>query len=428
MEIAVIGGGTTGLTAALRLAQKGHHVTVFEKEKQIGGLASSFKPEDWDWPVERYFHHYFTSDKTLKNLVRELKLTKKLFYLKPKTSVYLEGQIFRFDNPQSLFSFPKLNLIDKLRTGLTTLFLKLNPFWQPLQKISAADFIQKTMGKNAFRLIWQPLLQGKFGVFADQIPASWFWARIKKRSFALGYFIGGSETLLNALAEKIRKTGGKVLLNQTVTRIQKDKSGFTLYLQGQPANLKFDKVVATVPPTVLAKIAPELSLADKKTLNSLKSLGSLCLVLALKESFLTEGTYWLNINDHRFPFVVVVEHTNLIDKKHFQKNTLLYVGSYYPITHPFFHQNKNTLWQKFLPYLKEINPVFDFDRNLLRFWLFKDDYAQPVVLGNHSPNLLPITTSISGLYWASLHHVYPQDRGVNYAIALGEKVANEILS
>jgi len=428
MEIAVVGGGATGLVAALRLTQKGYRVTVFEKENQLGGLASSFKAEGWDWPVERYFHHYFVSDKALKGLARELKLEKKLFYLEPKTSVYLEDQIFRFDNPQSLLSFPKLNLIDKLRTGLTTLFLKLNPFWQPLQDISAAEFIQKTMGKNTFRLIWQPLLQSKFGAFADQIPASWFWTRLKKRSFALGYFIGGSETLFGALSDKIRENGGQILLGQAVTRIQKTATGFTLYLQGQPSKLKFDKVIATVPPADLVKIAPDLSVADKKALNSLKGLGSLCLILSLKESFLTEGTYWLNINDRRFPFVAVVEQTNLVAKKHYQDQTLLYVGGYYPTTHPFFQQNKTALWQKFLPYLKEINPVFDFDRNLLRLWLFKDGYTQPVVLLNQSGKPPPITTSIPGLYWACLHHVYPEDRGVNYAILLGEKVTNEAIA
>jgi protoporphyrinogen oxidase len=428
MEIAVVGGGPTGLVAALRLAQKGHSVTVFEKENQLGGLASSFKADGWDWPAERYFHHYFISDEAIKKLARELNLEKKLFYLKPKTSVYLNGKILRFDNPQSLLLFPYLGLIDKFRTGLTILFLKLNPFWQPLQNISAAAFIKKTMGERTFQLIWQPLLQSKFGAFADQITASWFWARIRKRSFALGYFIGGSETLLAALTDKIKENGGHILLGQTVTRIQKTPAGFTLYLQDQPSKLKFDKVIATVPPAVLVKIAPDLPAAEKKALNSLKSLGSLCLVLALKESFLAEGTYWLNVNESRFPFVAVVEHTNLVDKKHYQQNTLLYVGGYYPTTHPFFHQSKTILWQKFLPYLKKINPAFDFDRNLIQLWLFKDGYSQPVVSGSQPQNPPSITTPIRGLYWACLHHVYPEDRGVNYAILLGEKVADETVS
>ena len=44
MNIAIIGGGLTGLTAAYELLKYGHQVTVFEKEKTLGGLAGGFKP------------------------------------------------------------------------------------------------------------------------------------------------------------------------------------------------------------------------------------------------------------------------------------------------------------------------------------------------------------------------------------------------
>jgi len=428
MKIAVIGGGLTGLTAAFRLTQKGQAVTLFEKENQLGGLAASFKKEGWDWPVEHYFHHFFASDQAVKNLARHLNLEKKLFFHQPKTSLYLEGKIFRFDNPQSLFSFPKLGLIDKLRTGATTLFLKTNPFWQPLEKLSATTFIQKTMGQKAFRLIWQPLFLGKFGSFAEQIPASWFWARIKKRSSALGYFMGGTETLTTALAEKIKKSGGQIFLGQEISRIQKTTNGFLLFSQNQNFEAKFEKVIATVPPASLAKLAVNLSTSEKKQLLALESLGSLCLVLALKETFLTDGTYWLNINERDFPFVAVVEHTNFIDKKNYQQNTLLYVGGYYPPGHSFFQQTKNTLLKKFLPYLQKINPNFNFNQNLIHYWLFKDNYSQPVIFLNQPQNLPSIATSIPGLYWACLHHIYPEDRGINCAILLGEKLAHEIVS
>jgi protoporphyrinogen oxidase len=427
MKIAIVGGGPVGLMAAWRLTQKGHQVIVFEKETKLGGLASSFKANSWDWPLERYFHHYFSSDRGVKKLARELGLEKDLFYLKPKTSVYLDGRIFRFDNPQSLLSFPKLNLIDKLRTGLTTLFLKLNPFWQPLEKISAATFIKKTMGKRPFQLIWQPLLESKFGAFAPQIPASWFWTRIKKRSFALGYFTGGTETLFISLSEAIKKNGGQILFNQAVTRIEKKPSGFTLHFQNRPEKDQFDKVMVTVSPAVLAKIAPDLNQDEVKELASFKSLGSLCLVLALKESFLADGTYWLNINDSRFPFVAVVEQTNFIEKKHYCQQVLLYVGGYYPTDHPFFHRDKGQLLKKFQPYLKKINPVFDFKQNLTDYWLFKDHYSQPIIAYHSSQRKPSSRTSIPGLFWASLHHVYPEDRGVNYAILLGEKISDEII-
>ncbi len=425
LEVAIVGGGLAGLTAGYFLSQKGQKVTIFEKENQLGGLASTFKGGEWLWPLERYYHHFFASDQEIFSLLKKLGLKEKLVFKKPKTAVFLEGKIFRFDNPLSVLLFPRLGMADKLRTGLTVLFLKLNPFWRPLERITAADFINKTMGKRTYGLIWKPLLESKFGPFAENIPASWFWTRIKKRSFALGYLEGGNEILIKTLAEKIKKNGGKIFLNQRITKIKKEADGFTI----QPASgslQKFDRVVAAVSPKVFSEMVPDLSETEKEKIRSLTSLGSLNLVMALKQSFLTDGTYWLNINDGSFPFLAVVEHTNFIEKKFYQNQTVLYVGGYYPANHRFFKMTKEQVFREFLPYLKKINPAFNFELLTLNFELFKDAYSQPVVGLNYSRHLPETKTSTDGLYWASLHHVYPEDRGINYAVLLGRKIADEI--
>ncbi|MGI5826006.1 MAG: NAD(P)/FAD-dependent oxidoreductase [Patescibacteria group bacterium] len=426
MKIAFVGGGITSLTAALLLSQKGHLVTVFEKENALGGLASGFKAPKWNWSLERYYHHFFDSDQELKNLAAKLGLSDKLFFKKPKTSIFVEGEIFRFDDPQSILQFPKLNFIDKIRTGVTSVFLKINPFWGPLERIPANRFINKTMGKTVNSIIWEPLLASKFGDFAQQIPASWFWTRIKKRSFQLGYFQGGTKTLIDCLKDKIEKNGGEILLNKSVTQIKKKNKSFELVADGKKVVGIFDQVIVTTSPSGLAKIVPQLSPEEKTKIEKLKSLGSLCLVLELKDKFLVDGTYWLNINDKSFPFVAVVEHTNYIDKKHYGRNHIVYVGGYYPSSHKFFKMNKENIFSKFLPYLKKINPYFESKSALVNLWLFKDYYSQPVVSLNYSKDLPSVKTSIDGLYWGSLHHVYPQDRGVNYAVALGRRITNEI--
>jgi len=425
-KVAIVGGGITGLTSAYLLAKRGHSVTVFEKEDVWGGLASSFKDPSWHWGLERYYHHIFASDQDVRWLTKDLGLKEKLFFGQPKTSIFLEGKIFQFDNPKSILLFPSLSLVDKLKMGLTTIFLKVNPFWKPLEKITAHDFIRKNMGEKTLRLIWQPLLESKFGSFSKQIPASWFWTRIKKRSFSLGYFQGGTETLINALVKEIKDKGGKTYLKTEIDRIKKITDDFEISVNGKVIPDKFDKVVATVPPLVLPKIFPNLSPEDKEGLKSLKSLGSLCLVFSLKESFLTDGTYWLNVNERHFPFVAVVEHTNLIDKKNYDNKVVLYVGGYYPSGHPLFQTDQRAILQKFLPYLKRINPCFNFENSLINLWLFKDVYSQPVPFLNYSPHRPGIRTSVPNFWWASLHHVYPEDRGLNYAIWLGRQIANEI--
>ncbi len=424
-KIAIVGGGITGLAAAYFLSAKGHRITVFEKGEKLGGLSACFREKEWSWPLERYYHHYFASDKDFLNLVRDLGLEKKLLFKKPKTSVFVEGKIYRFDGPLSILLFPKLAILDKLRTGLTSLFLKINPFWKPLENISAVDFINKTMGNRTFKLIWEPLLQSKFGSSFDVIPASWFWTRVKKRSFSLGYLEGGNDTLIDSLAENIRRKSGEIFLNAEVKSIRKAGEALAVDAAGS-ASQEYDRVVVTSSPAVLSKVAPGLSPEEKKDLNSLKSLGNLCLVLILKQSFLADGTYWLNVNDSEFPFVSVVEHTNFMEKKYYGSQVVVYAGGYYPSGHRFFKMKKEEIFKEFLPFLKKINPDFNFELSTLNFELFKDVYSQPVVNLNYSRHLPAFTTSIPGLFWASLHHVYPEDRGVNYAIRLGKKMADEI--
>jgi len=415
MKVAVIGAGFSGLTAAYYLSQKGHSVFVFEKESELGGLGGSFKNNNWEWSLERYYHHFFSSDKEVLELAKELEIENKLFFKIPKSSIFVDGNIYRFDNPRSVLSFSKLNLADKVKTGIVSAFLKINPFWKPLEKITAEKFIRTFMGEGSFNTLWKPLLESKFGGDYHQIPASWFWTRVKKRSFSLGYFEGGNQILINKLAENIKNNKGRIFLNTEIKNLN-DLNHFN----------NSDKIFVAAPAQVFLKITPDLPESYKNKIQNLKMIGCLNLVLSLKDKFLADNTYWLNINEPGFPFIAVVEHTNFIDPKHYGGEHLVYVGGYYPQNHRYFKMKKEDILKEFLPYLKKINPNFKFQ--ISNFKLFSDLYAQPIPTLNYSQTSLPsIKTPIPNLFWTSLHHVYPYDRGVNYAIKLGREVADDII-
>jgi len=402
MKIAIIGGGITGLTAGWRLSQKNHQVFIFEKDKRLGGLASGFKEENWQWSLEKFFHHLFTSDDAAKNLIFELNLSSRLFYLRPKTSIFYKGKISQFDSPLNLLTFPHLNFLERIRTGLVTTYLKINNDWQSLEKISAWDWLVSVFGRQAFQVLWQPLLEGKFGSFAKKISAAWFWARIKKRSTKLGYLKGGFQVLIEVLAKKIKENGGKISLNREIKSLKELKD--------------FNKIIIT---TSAEKFFPQ---------DFPPMLGAINLVLVLKEQFLTDGTYWLNINEPGFPFVAVVEHTNFVNPKHYGDQHILYVGGYYPQNHRYFKMTAKQIFEEFLPYLKKINPIFNFKFSILNFQLSASKYAQPIVPVNYSKILLKIKKSLpKNIYLANMQTVYPWDRGVNYAIEQAEKIAKEIV-
>jgi len=429
MKVAIIGAGICGLTSAYTLSKEGHDVCVFEKESILGGLAGSFKEENWQWSLEKYYHHFFSSDTEAFSLLRQLGLENKLFFKTPKTSIFIKGGIYAFDTPKAILSFPQLNIIDKLRVGLVTSWLKITPFWQPLERVTACQWLKKYYGKKAYQMLWEPLLKAKFGKKYEEIPTSWFWARIKKRTSRLGYLEGGLLTLAESLATKIKENKGKIILGTEVRNLN-DLSDF-------------DRIIITTPPASFLKIVPDLPGEYKTKIQGLESVGAITLILYLKEKFLKDDTYWLNINEAGFPFVAVVEHTNFIDPQYYGGNHLLYVGGYYPPDHLFFKMTKEQIYQKFLPYLKKINPNFNFQLctprsprgrllnlptsgNSFGMELFTNLYAQPLIPLNYSKVLPSLITPFPNLFFATMHHIYPWDRGVNYAISLGRKVAHEI--
>src|SRR6266498_2015095 len=178
MNIAIIGAGFTGLSAAYQLAKQGHTVTVFEKDTQPGGLAIGFKEKNWEWTFEKHYHHWFTNDTFILNLAKEI--GHKVIIKRPNSSVYVDGDIFKFDSPKEVLRFPKLSLTDRFRMAAVVGLIRYNPFWKPLEKINASTFLPKAMGEKAYKMIWEPQFLNKFGKSADDVSLAWLWARIAK--------------------------------------------------------------------------------------------------------------------------------------------------------------------------------------------------------------------------------------------------------
>ena len=399
MNIAVVGGGFTGLTAAYELSRKCHKVTVFEKESTLGGLAYGFKQPEWDWHLEGSYHHWFTSDRAILALVSELGLNKKLIIKRPVTANLYNGEPYQLDSPIHLLVFPGLSMIDKFRTAALLGYLKLTFFWKPLENITAEQLLTSIGGKNAYQTLWEPLLVGKFGDLAPTVSAAWFWARIKKRTPRLMYMEGGFHTIVTALEKAIKKQGGKVLLHN---------SSFTM------RNSTFDKVLLTVPSPIAKKLLPGLPAP------SVPHLWAQTLILETSEPII-DKTYWLNITDRAFPFLAAVAHTNFMDNRHYGGHHLTYFGNYLPGDHKYLSMNKEELLKKFLPFIKRLNHNASF--TIHNSFLFTAPYAQPVHQLRYSKKIPTIATPIPGVYLANMDYVVPWDRGTNYAVELGLQAA-----
>lgn len=425
MKIAIVGAGYGGMAAAFDLVKAGHQVTIFEGSEIVGGLAAGIREPGWDWSLEKFYHHFFQTDADLLGLANELGLSDEVIFVRPKTVVHHEGDFYPLDSPLTALTFPGFNLLDIARFGFVTVYLRYLASWKAMEKHKADTWLRKAYGNKLYDTMFEPLLVGKFGPHYKEVNMAWFWARFKARSTKLGTFKGGFQHFAETLADHLRKMGVDIRLKTPISQIKPAENGLTLVLpEGEES---YDQCLVTVAPGLLARMAPDLPENYLKGLLSLKSMGAVVMILALKHQLSTKGYYWFNLpKSAGYPFLALVEHTNFMDKAHYGGENLVYCGDYLDPSHEYFKLSKEELLERFLPALKRINPAFEADW-VRQSWLFKTNYAQPVPLVNHSGNIPAIKTPLPGLYFASMSQVYPWDRGTNFAVQIGRKAAKEML-
>ncbi|MCP4362890.1 MAG: NAD(P)/FAD-dependent oxidoreductase [Chloroflexi bacterium] len=428
MNTAIIGAGLAGLSAAYDLLNAGHDVVLFEASDCAGGLAGGFQDETWDWPLEKFYHHIFKSDKAIIGLTEEIGFKDKLFFPRPTTSVIHNGRIEPFDSPLRWFTFSGFNLLDTIRFGLVGAYLRFSRPWRKLEQETADSWLQRWYGQKIYKTVWRPLLIGKFGPYYQDVNMAWMWARVHVRSMSLGYYEGGFQAFVDRLTVVVQERGGQVKLNCPVEQVRPQNGKLSIQAAGQ--TYTFDNCLATTSPGLLTKLAPDLPPDYLGQLLNLKSMGAVALTLALTRPFMPDDrTYWLNIpantpdkNEGDYPFLALVEHTNFIERKHYNDDHILYCGDYVTPDHPYMSMSQMELEDLFTAALKNINP--EFQRDWVRqSWLFREAYAQPVPLLNHSQAIPDIQTPLPGLYFASMSQVYPWDRGTNFAVEIGRKAA-----
>ena len=176
----------------------------------------------------------------------------------------------------------------------------------------------------------------------------------------------------------------------------------------------------------MAGLAPDLPESYRQQLINLRSMGAVVMVMALDRQ-LTKY-YWHNLpKEDGFPFLALVEHTNFVSPEHFGGNHIVYCGDYLQPDHEYFELTKEELFDRFLPAIPRFNPDFELGW-VKQTWLFRSRYAQPVPFVNHSQVIPNVKTPVPGLWLASMSQVYPWDRGTNYAIEMGRRVARELVA
>lgn len=429
-HVAIIGGGFCGLSAAYELGKHGIRVTVFERDSEIGGLAGSFEVNGVR--LEKFYHHWFTNDAHVMNLIEELGKQDQILLRPTRTSMYYANNFFKLSTPLDLLKFSPLPFVDRIRLGLMALQARRVKDWRALEDRTAADWLREMGGDNVYRVVWEPLLRGKFGDVAQEVSAVWFWNKLKLRGGSRGkggeeqlaYYRGGFAALADAMVEAIRAQGGEIRTNAPVSQLRVD-SGQVIGVVAAGETVSTDTVIATPALPIIADIMkPHVSSEYIDQLRRIRYIASVCIVLELDRSL--SDTYWLNVNDPGFPFVGVIEHTNFERIETYGGRHIVYLSKYLPETDPLYQMADEEVVDFTLGHLARMFP--DLTRNWVHdAHVWRARHSQPIVERQYS-QLIPSNESpVAGTYVATMAQIYPEDRGTNYAIGQGQSVARVII-
>ncbi|MCO6411282.1 MAG: NAD(P)/FAD-dependent oxidoreductase [Thiogranum sp.] len=428
-HVAVIGAGFCGLAAGYELCRQGIRVTLIEQDEEIGGLAGSFRVNGAS--LEKFYHHWFTNDEHVMRLVEELGCEENIIRRPTRTGMYYANNFMRLSTPLDLLQFKPLPVLDRIRLGLLALRARRVRDWRQLEKLTAADWLKQMGGDNVYRIVWEPLLRGKFGDYASEVSAVWFWNKLKLRGGSRGkggeevlaYYKGGFAALAGRVADEIQNRGGTI---ETGARVRSllVRDGQVTGVRTSAGELAADAVIATPALPVIAQLLePCVAGEYLATLRRIRFLANICLVLELDRSL--SETYWLNVNDPGFPFVGIIEHTNFEPPATYGGKHIVYLSKYLLEDDALFRMEDDQAVDYCVPYIQRMFPKFE------RAWIrqhhvWRARYSQPIVERNYGALIPAAHTPLREFYIATMAQVYPEDRGTNYAIREGRRIGRQV--
>jgi protoporphyrinogen oxidase len=432
MKVGILGGGMTGLATAHYLSRKGIHVTVLEKDREIGGLSRSeeiMPGLQWD----RFYHVILSTDKELLEFVDEIGLAPDVQFRETLTGFYTDGKLHSMSNTKEFLNFEPLSLLDKLRLGVGILYTSRINNWKRLEKIYVKNWLVRVFGRRNYEKMWDPLLRCKLGAAKDHASAAFIWASIKRyydtrhtssKKELMGCVRGGYYSILNNVRDRLLENGSTILVDQGVEKVEQSTNGTMRieFSEGKP--MEFDRVVATIPSPEITRICPGLPEVFKVQLEKVRYLSLICVTLVLRRPL--TPFYVTNLTDEGFPFTGLIEVTNVIPREVLGDKTLIYLPRYMPIDDPFYMKSDEQVFKIFFRGLKSMFPDLS-EEHIIAKLVHRERYVQPIHEVQYSEKVPPMQTPIDNLYMVNTTMILNSTLNNNQVIQLARKMANLIL-
>jgi protoporphyrinogen oxidase len=426
---AVLGGGLLGMTLALRLAQCGRKVTLYESAPYVGGLASAWKLGDVVW--DRHYHVTLLSDRHLRSLLAELRLDDELRWTTTRTGFYTAGKLYSMSNAVEFLQFPPLGLIDKARLAATIFYASRIKDWKRLEQIKVADWLARWSGSRTFDAIWLPLLRAKLGENYHKASAAFIWSIIVRMYAAraagmkqelFGYMPGGYARTLSVFERALHNVGVDIRYSHPARRVQAFHSG--VRIDFDHGHELADCAVLTMAAPMVPHLCPDLSPGDKQTLSSVEYQGIICASLLLNKPL--SPFYITNITEQWVPFTAVIEMSALVDRSYFGGKSLVYLPKYLDPRDPDFSVSDQDLQERFFGALVRMYPQFN-RGDVSSFRVSRVKYVFPISTLNYSQHVPSMQTSIPNVFVVNSSQIVNGTLNANETVQLAERAARHLV-
>lgn len=415
-EVAILGGGISGLAAALKLAEAGLHVVLIESSGQLGGLGTFFDHDARTF--EKFYHCMLPSDGPLLDLLDHLGLRQSVYWRPTSFGYAHRGSVYPLNTPRDLLGFRPLSFPDRIRVGITGLYGR----WasdRGLDDITAVEWLTRLSGAKAFRTFWEPMLRAKFGDRFSSVPALWFWTRFNrekgdKDGEVKGYLRGGYKRIIDTLADRLRSLGAEIRLNESVTCVDLLADGRSL-VETTHGRHTTDRVLSTIPFPAFAQVTgPALRRAMGPVDQTLDYQGVINSLLFLRRPL--SPHYWVATPESHFPFDGVVETSTLTDEMDRGPRHVVYLTRYLHRTDPRFEEADSDIvtrdWDALTHLFPDLTPE---DREA--HFVFRAPFVEPIYRLGHLRNRPPEVLVRDRVYLAGTAQVYPTVTSWNGSVA-----------
>ncbi|MFC4254001.1 FAD-dependent oxidoreductase [Altererythrobacter xixiisoli] len=248
VDVAIIGAGPAGLTAAYLLTKAGKTVAIIEKDATyVGGISRTVEHEGYRFDIGG--HRFFSKSQQVVDLWNEILPDD--FIQRPRMSrIYYEGKFYSYP----LRAFEALGNLGVLRsTACMVSYLWSKLF--PIKDVkSFEDWTSNQFGKKLYSIFFKTYTEKVWGMPCNEMSADWAAQRIKglslwgavvdglKRSLGLNkrpndgqavktllesfrYPRLGPGMMWDAARDKVEATGSRVHMNHALKQLASDGQG-----------------------------------------------------------------------------------------------------------------------------------------------------------------------------------------------------------